>query len=96
MRTCKGSCGVVVLQLPCYCCYSNKAELGAASAGTVFPLHTRWSVHRIVDEEKAVQKEVRIGRVEGFYGREEVNEFLFRRKKAVWNLQEKAVGIGKG
>lgn len=47
-----------------------------------------------MDEEKAVQKEVRTGRVEGFYDRE-VNEFLFRRKKAVWNLLEEAVGKGK-
>lgn len=72
MRTCEGSCEVAVVpQLPCYCCYSNRAESGTALA-LLFPMQTLWSVHRMVDdEEKVVQKEVSTGRAEEFYEREE-------------------------
>lgn len=72
MRTCEGSCGVAVVpQLPCCCCYSNRAELGTALA-LLFPPQPLPSVRRMVDEEeKVVQKEVRTGRAGECYEREE-------------------------
>lgn len=72
MRTREGSCGVAVVpQLPCYCCYSNRAELGTALALLV-PPQPLWSLRRMEDEEeKVVQEEVRTGRAGGCYEREE-------------------------
>lgn len=57
MRACKGSCGLALVpQLPCCCCYSNRAELGTALA-PLHPLQTLQSVHRMVNEEKKVIQE---------------------------------------
>lgn len=59
MRTCEGSCGAAVVpQLPYYCCYSNRAELGTALA-LFLPLQPLWLVDKSEDVEEVLQREVK-------------------------------------